>query len=483
MFAPVSGKGPFQSILNRILLPGQIGATCNTSKTAQKSSILVKSYLPKQIQAKRSKEMAEICACGFYNFNPLSFRVKCYAPTVLRPVTGMTCVDIFSGAGGLAEGFRQAGFDIISGSDIDPYASQTFRANFPEASYFEGDIAELEGGQILEAAGVDEVDCLIGGPPCQAFSYNSHLRTHRGAIAGLFREYLRLVDELNPQVLVMENVPGILSVGNGRVVGEIASYLGSLGYETEGRILYAEDFGVPQQRRRMIFIASRVGLPASIFPHGTHGPAPKPIQNEYVHRWERRRDQAAKRLVRVWSAIGDLPAQPSKLDATEPAGYRANAWCDFQRYAREDSPGVLNHHTVSLGAAMMDRIRHVPQGGSWRDIPRELLPAGMKRAKTSCHTKRYGRLAPKDLACTLLTKCDPHWGCYIHPDEDRVLTVREAARFQSFPDRFRFYGPQLAQYRLVGNSVPPLLAKAIAESLLTYNVAPIPLEHDEAQTG
>src|SRR5688572_12538250 len=112
---------------------------------------------------------------------------------------GLTCVDIFSGAGGLAEGFRQAGFNIISGSDINSYASQTFRANFPEASYFEGDIAELRGAHILETAGVCQVDCLIGGPPCQAFSYNSHLRSHRGAIAGLFREYLRLVRELNPQ--------------------------------------------------------------------------------------------------------------------------------------------------------------------------------------------------------------------------------------------------------------------------------------------
>lgn len=394
--------------------------------------------------------------------------MKRYNPTAPKPITGLTCVDIFSGAGGLAEGFRQAGFNVISGSDIDPYASKTFRANFPEASYFEGNIADLRGSRILKTADLTagEIDCLIGGPPCQAFSYNSHLRTHRGVIAGLFREYLRLVQELNPRYLVMENVPGILSIGNGGVVGEIASYLGALGYETDGRILYAEDFGVPQQRRRMIFIASRVGLPAEIFPMGSHGPAPKPIQNELVHRWEP--EEHAERLIRVWSAIGDLPAKPETVDATEAVGYRKAAWCDFQHYVREGSPGVLNHHTVGLGRTMMARIKHVPQGGSWRDIPRRLLPAGMKRAKKSCHTKRYGRLAPNDLACTLLTKCDPHWSCYIHPDEDRVITVREAARLQSFPDRFKFFGPQLPQYRLVGNSVPPLLARAIAQSLLAY---------------
>lgn len=405
--------------------------------------------------------------------------MKHYEPAVPQAAAGPTCVDIFSGAGGLAEGFRQAGFSVISGSDIDPYASKTFRANFPEASYFEGDIAGLNGAQILDAAGIGagEIDCLIGGPPCQAFSYNSHMRTHRGQVAGLFREYLRLVAELNPRFLVMENVPGILSVGNGGVVGEIATHLGCLGYETEGRILYAEDFGVPQQRRRMIFIASRVGLPRGIFPQGSHGPAPKPLENELVHRWQA--DGHTERLVRVWSAIGDLPAKPRAVGDTDAVGYRRAAWCGFQHYARENSPGVLNHHTVRLGDTMMERIRHVPQGGSWRDIPRRLLPAGMKRAKTSCHTKRYGRLAPRDMACTLLTKCDPHWGCYVHPDEDRVITVREAARLQSFPDRFKFDGPQLAQYRLVGNSVPPLLARAVGGSILAYEQGILPLVTEE----
>lgn len=397
--------------------------------------------------------------------------MKGFDPTMSEPSTGLTCVDVFSGAGGLAEGFRQAGFDIISGSDIDPCASETFRTNFPEASFFEGDIAELQGQKILDSAGVTdgEIGCLIGGPPCQAFSYNSHLRTHEGEVAGLFRGYLRLVEELNPRYLVMENVPGILSIGNGGVVGEIASHLGELGYETDGRIVYAEDFGVPQQRRRMIFIASRVGLPADIFPSGSHGPAPKPASNEHVHRWERNPDNRALPLVRVWSAIGDLPAVAAVVGDDSALSYAAGAWCEFQRYAREESPGVLNHHAAGLGRKMLTRIKHVPQGGSWRDIPRRLLPAGMKRARKSDHTKRYGRLAPKDLACTLLTKCDPHWGCYVHPHEERVLTIREAARLQSFPDRFKFMGPQLAQYRLVGNSVPPLLARAIAQSLLAYD--------------
>ena len=369
----------------------------------------------------------------------------------------------------MAEGFRQAGFRILSGSDIDSAAAQTFIRNFPEAMFFAGDIASLRGRRILSRAGLPPggIDCLIGGPPCQAFSYNNHLRTTRGAVAGLFREYLRLVRELRPKFIVMENVPGILSIGNGRVVGEIATILGLLGYEATARIVYAEDFGVPQERRRVIFIASRVGLPMdSIFPRGTHGPAPKPESNDMIHRWEAAADRHARRLVRVWSAIGDLPEEPCASEKdVEAIGYRTGAWCDFQHYARTGTEGVFNHFSSQIQKKLLTRIRWVEPGGSWRDIPRRLLPAGMKRAKKSDHTKRYGRLAKDDLACTILTKCDPHWGCYVHPEQDRVLTVREAARLQSFPDRFIFEGSRVDQYRLVGNSVPPLLAKALARSI------------------
>jgi len=401
--------------------------------------------------------------------------MKVTAATAIPAVQAPTVVDIFSGAGGMAEGFRQAGYAIRSGSDIDPAAAETFIKNFPEAVYFQGDIAELGGRRILSRIGqqAGELDCLIGGPPCQAFSYNSHLRTTRGTVAGLFREYVRLVKELRPKFIVMENVPGILSIGSGRVVGEIASSLGVLGYEATARIVYAEDFGVPQERRRVIFIASRIGLPADIFPAGTHGPAPKPESNDLIHRWERSRDCDTRKLVRVWSAIGDLPGESCPFEqGLAPTRYRTRAWSEFQRYARNGTPGVLNHFSSQIHRKLLTRIRWVPQGGSWRDIPRRLLPDGMKRANKSDHTKRYGRLAREDLACTILTKCDPHWGCYVHPEQDRVLTVREAARLQSFPDRFTFTGTRIEQYRQVGNSVPPLLAHGIARAIFRH-VAPL----------
>ena len=213
-----------------------------------------------------------------------------------------TFLDLFCGCGGFTLGLERASFRCLAAIDFNTEAVTTFKANFRKDTLaLRKDLTKFSPAKLAAQLGVNSVDVIVGGPPCQAFSYNSHLRTHRGVIAGLFREYLRLVQELNPRYLVMENVPGILSIGNGGVVGEIASYLGALGYETDGRILYAEDFGVPQQRRRMIFIASRVGLPAEIFPMGSHGPAPKPIQNELVHRWEP--EEHAERLIRVWSAI------------------------------------------------------------------------------------------------------------------------------------------------------------------------------------
>ena len=135
--------------------------------------------------------------------------------------------------------------------------------------------------------------------------------------------------------------------------------------------------------------------------------------------------------------------------------------------------GIYNHSCSRLGKINQERLKYIPQGGSWRDIPYELLPAGLKRARRSDHTKRYGRLHPNSLCSTVLTKCDPHWGSFFHPSQDRVISVREAARIQSFPDYYRFYGSLTQQYEQVGNAVPPLMAKAIGTEI--FNM--IEVEH------
>jgi DNA (cytosine-5)-methyltransferase 1 len=165
--------------------------------------------------------------------------------------------------------------------------------------------------------------------------------------------------------------------------------------------------------------------------------------------------------VTVGEAIGDLP----RLEIGEGAeivGYTTAPRSDYARLMRNPEGVTFNHFGAKLAKQNIERMKYVKPGGSWRDIPHKLLPKGMQRARKSDHTKRYGRLKNEGLAGTIMTKCDPHWGTVFLPDQERTLTVREAARFQSFPDTYRFLGPRVSQYEQVGNAVPVLLAKAIA---------------------
>ena len=364
-----------------------------------------------------------------------------------------TAIDLFCGAGGLSEGFRQAGFCVLAGNDIDAFAADTFAASHPGAELFTGPIEEMAAYDFLKASGLakGELHCLIGGPPCQAFSVYNHQRGMHDRRSGLFYEYLRIVDGLMPKWVVMENVTGITSVGGGQAVEEILSGLARLGYRVEPQVLRAEEYGVPQERRRIFFLGNRLGLPIS-WPEPTHGPGLLPF-------------------VTVWDAIGDLPPLENGEDPCGPLPYHLPPASSYQVMLREDSVEVDNHVAPRLAPINLIRMKHIPEGGSWRDIPFDLLPAGMKRARRCDHTKRYGRLRKGGMSSTILTKCDLHWGAYIHPEQDRVLTVREAARLQSFPDWFAFAGPRTEQYVQVGNAVPPLLGRKVAEAILGVSLA------------
>ena len=384
--------------------------------------------------------------------------------------TGLSCIDLFSGAGGMAEGFRQAGFRILSANDADSTASETFRSNFPEASFIEGPIELLQSEDLLTGYAIAEgdIDCIIGGPPCQAFSINNHRRSAEDVRAGLFRDYLRIVEALKPRTLVMENVPGILSIGDGAVVKEIEKSLATLGYKSKTRILFAEEYGVPQERRRVFITATKLGWDDSLIPDGTYGPRPKPSKHSgnFIHRWRRCKSMVYGHMnsLTVGAAIGDLP-EIENGGGSDKMRFGRPPTTQLQSLLRGKAEYVYNHRTRCLSENMMNRIQEVPEGGSWRDLPRDLLPAGMRRANRNSHTKRYGRPRTRSRSCTILTKCDPHWGSYIHPTQNRTLSVRETARLQSFPDRFRFFGGIGAQYAQVGNAVPPLLAAAIANSV------------------
>ena len=360
---------------------------------------------------------------------------------------GLTAIDLFCGAGGLSEGFRQAGFHILAGNDLDGAAGRTFAATHPEAIFLPGPIEDISSQDFLRAAKLipGELDCLIGGPPCQGYSVYNHQRGMHDRRSNLFEQYLRIVGGLRPKWVVLENVTGITSVGDGSPVSGILSGLREHGYYVENRVLKAEDFGVPQERRRMVFIGNRLDLPVH-WPQPTHG-------------------QGLLPLVTVADALTDLPPLANGEDCGV-ARYAKPAKGRFQSAMRGDSVLVHNHSAPKLSKINVERMTHIPQGGSWRDIPVRLLPAGMKKAKRSDHTKRYGRLSLKGLASTILTKCDLHWGAYIHPTQERALSVREAARFQSFPDWFVFQGSRTEQYIQVGNAVPPLLGRKIAEAIV-----------------
>lgn len=358
-------------------------------------------------------------------------------------------VDLFCGAGGLSEGFRQAGFDVVAGQDMDVAAGRTFASTHEGAAFHGGPIQAVTAEGLLGPAGLQpgDVDVVVGGPPCQGYSYYNHGRGEHDPRAGLFREYLRVIEDLRPQWLVMENVAGITSVADGAVVREIHQGMAARGYRVEMRLLRSEDFGVPQERRRMFFIATRTDCPI-LFPSPTHGPS------------------TGTPWVNIGDAISDLPAVPNAGGAAEMP-YGSQPLTAYQAAMRDGCKLLTNHQAPRLAKQNLERLAHIPPGGSWRDIPKEMLPAGMQRARRSDHTKRYGRPRWDQLACTVLTKCDVHWGAFFHPEQLRSLTPREAARLQSFPDRFTFQGSRTEQFVQVGNAVPPLLGAAVAGALLT----------------
>lgn len=377
-------------------------------------------------------------------------------------------LDLFSGAGGLSCGLEMSGFTPILANEIDPIYAATYSANHPSTKMVVGDVRELSESDLTKNLGLGEgeLDLLAGGPPCQGFSINAPIRSLDDDRNHLFRDYLRIAEALKPKAILIENVPGIVSLGKGTVVEQIYIELKRLGYDVSHRILFAGHYGVPQMRFRTIFLAIRRGKTSIQFPEPRYNASAvanfagaKELCLNVPPLFARNLEPYTS----VWDALSDLPTQPS--EKKQSTRYRTSPQSKYQRELRCDATHVYNHQSANLGAVNIERLQHIPQGGSWRDIPFELLPAGLKRARRSDHTKRYGRLHKDGLCSTILTKCDPHWGSFFHPTQDRVISVREAARIQSFPDKFRFSGTVTQQYAQVGNAVPPLMARAIGDAI------------------
>mgnify|MGYP000247186509 FL=1 len=345
-------------------------------------------------------------------------------------------LDLFCGCGGISEGFSLAGFEIVGGIDFNEYATITFKHNFAKATVHNIDIIAFPDNQIDEEYG--DVDVIVGGPPCQGFSSaNRWQKEMEDPRNKLFFEYIRFVQRIHPKIIMIENVRGLLSRDNGYAIKRIQEILGAAEYNISFQILDASDYGVPQNRKRAIIVGVRKDFKDITFDFNT------------LVKQER---------TTVEDAIGELyqfekfPAGAKKLK--EPADSK------LRKYFRNKDNIVLDQDIVYPAEKVQKRISFVPQGGNWRDVPTDLWPNNRQNR----HSSAYKRLDPSTQSCTIDTG-NAHSN-YFHPLYNRIPTIRESARLQSFPDSFEFQGPRGSKYRQVGNAVPPLLAKAVADAII-----------------
>ena len=368
-------------------------------------------------------------------------------------------IDLFSGAGGLSEGFRQANFDVRLGLDLAPHACATHEDNFSEGATWCRDVLDVSGADVRAAVGGD-VEVVVGGPNCQGVSERGSRDPHDPRNR-MFWEFIRLIEELKPRAFLMENVAGLTHRHNWPLLQSVVRALMQLGYACGGDVVRAADYGVPQLRHRFILLGVRDHRGPVPFPRPTHaemndlGLFPIASPGRLPH-------------VTLRDAISDLPPVPSGGGGAT-MNYDCPAETPYQTEMRLGSEVVLNHRASAVADVNLERIRFIPEGGNWKDIPAELLPPRFFQCRLTDHSTTYARLRWDHPAFTLTALFgNVTAGAYTHPEQNRALTVREGARIHGFPDRFRFQGPLNSQYRQIGNAVPPLLARAFGDHLAEY---------------
>ncbi len=374
-------------------------------------------------------------------------------------------IDLFAGAGGLTTGFHMAGFESLCAIDVDAKALTTYKHNYPNAQIIHQDIRQVSPGDLRLALGLqqEELTALVGGPPCQGFSRNvpagyRYLNDYRNQ---LYRTFLEFVEEFRPLYAVMENVPEILKAYNGVVREEITKQLESLGYKVISSSLNAAHYGIPQTRARAFFIAS--------LNHSLYFPEPKnfgDIKTDYRATKSCNQlnllDTNISPLITVRDAIGDLPP----LDAGQ--NYNAEVYphapqTTYQAFIRYKSLIIVNHVARALTPIQLSRARALREGQDARDLPSELAPK-------KHYSGAYGRLYWDKPARTITRWLfHPGSGRFFHPTQDRTITIREAARLHSYPDNFHFLGTYTNMASQIGQSVPPLLGKVIASSIIQHH--------------
>ena len=385
-------------------------------------------------------------------------------------------LDVFAGAGGFSLGFEMAGFEIVGAIETDAWATETFSFNHPEALVIKANIEDLSDKEIISKFEGKEIDVILGGPPCQGFSIcNKKNGDPKDPRNSLFEEFIRLGKLLSPQIMIMENVPNLVKAKTNAkelVLDIIKNELAGLGYRVCSAILEAVDYGVPQIRKRLCVIASKTELDY-FFPTPTHA-----LNTNDLFATD------LKKTPTLWDAISDLPDIEAR-EGSEEMHYTGSPKNELQKFLRNGSKKLHNHLAMRHSKRMVERFKAMECGQSGSDAPDHLKP--IKRNSNGVISNKVydqnNRRMYADRPCHTIPAS--FYANFVHPFKNRNFTAREGARLQTFPDTYIFKGKPtvvsqklltregrmdekyLCQYTQIGNAVPPLLAKAIAENLLT----------------
>lgn len=362
-----------------------------------------------------------------------------------------TVIDIFCGCGGFSEGFRQAGFDVKLGIDIDKWAIATYNRNHRNKGML-ANVENLSSSMIFNEIGTNQIDALIGGPPCQAFSSVAVAKwrslgkpvTIHHPLNKLYKDLLRLIIEIKPKFFVIENVEGMMNIKEGLIKERIQSTLGGI-FKISFYIKNVMHYGIPQNRKRIIIIGNRLNHDNPSLPE-THGET----------------SLGKKPLVTLQDAISDLPLLTHN-GGVEYSSYNiSTSLSTYAKQRRRYSNGIYNHTSRRHSERDLAIFKILNPGQSTIHLP-ELNPY-----RKDIFSDKYRKQPWDKPSSTILAHLSKDGLRFIHPDvkQNRTLTPREAARLQSFDDRYVFEGPRTHQFKQIGNAVPPLFAKFIAKHVL-----------------
>lgn len=342
-------------------------------------------------------------------------------------------IDLFAGVGGLSLGFEQAGFETVIANEYDASIAEAYIKNRRTSNMVVDDITKLK---ISETFGKyrGSIDLVVGGPPCQGYSQKGQRKTINDPRNFLFRYFVDVVKEVCPKYFVMENVPNLLTAEKGFFKQELEKMFTDLGYTINAQVLCAADYGVPQNRHRAFVIGKRGDTPVAM---------PKKVDKRTT----------------IWEAISDL-AYLESGEGEPISKYRNEPESDYQIQMRKNSTELHNHISTKHSKVALERLAMIPPKGGKEFLPPEHLTK-------SIYSGTWERMDADDISVTITTRFDtPSSGKFTHPYLNRAITVREAARIQSFPDDFHFFGTKTSQMKQVGNAVPPMLARAVANAII-----------------